>query len=144
LGSASSLNRDPTVQYYQHRVLVSFIFFAILATSCATSPIIHIVVSFTIAIMADQSTSAAAPPNTSAAAQPDEDLDNSIEGDIDMAGAEVKPAEDGPVVSELDPAAVPERVVPTKKDTSLREFLGKMDDYAPIVRATIRIAFELC
>ena len=31
------------------------------------------------------------------------------------------------------PAGIPEARLPTKKDTSLREFLGKMDDYAPIV-----------
>lgn len=31
------------------------------------------------------------------------------------------------------PAAIPESRMPTKKDTSLREFLSKMDDYAPIV-----------
>lgn len=30
---------------------------------------------------------------------------------------------------------IPESRMPTKKDTSLREFLSKMDDYAPIVRS---------
>lgn len=42
-------------------------------------------------------------------------------------------AEEGPVASapEIDQlAAAPP---PTKKETSLREFLGKMDEYAPIV-----------
>ena len=34
------------------------------------------------------------------------------------------------------PPTLPEAQLPTKKDTSLREFLGKMDDYAPIVRPT--------
>jgi len=29
---------------------------------------------------------------------------------------------------------IPEPRLPTRKDTSLKEFLNKMDDYAPIVR----------
>lgn len=36
---------------------------------------------------------------------------------------------------EADAAAPPpEPKMPTRKDASLKEFLGKMDDYAPIVR----------
>jgi transcription initiation factor TFIID subunit 10 len=36
---------------------------------------------------------------------------------------------------EVDPVApAPEPKLPTRKDASLKEFLGKMDDYAPIVR----------
>ena len=31
-------------------------------------------------------------------------------------------------------APVPESKLPTRKDASLKEFLNKMDDYAPIVR----------
>ena len=35
----------------------------------------------------------------------------------------------------VDPLApAPEPKLPTRKDTSLKEFLSKMDDYAPIVR----------
>lgn len=35
---------------------------------------------------------------------------------------------------EQDPVApAPEPKVPTRKDASLKEFLSKMDDYAPIV-----------
>ena len=35
---------------------------------------------------------------------------------------------------EVDPVApAPEPKLPTRKDASLKEFLGKMDDYAPIV-----------
>jgi transcription initiation factor TFIID subunit 10 len=30
--------------------------------------------------------------------------------------------------------AIPESRLPTRKDTSLKELLNKMDDYAPIVR----------
>ena len=41
--------------------------------------------------------------------------------------------------SVLDPTAVvPEPRVPAKKDTTLREFMSKMDDYAPIVRCCSR------
>lgn len=32
----------------------------------------------------------------------------------------------------------PEPKLPTRKDASLKEFLGKMDDYAPIVRRAIQ------
>lgn len=35
----------------------------------------------------------------------------------------------------VDPVApAPEPKLPTRKDASLKEFLAKMDDYAPIVR----------
>lgn len=37
---------------------------------------------------------------------------------------------------EVDPVApAPEPKLPTRKDASLKEFLAKMDDYAPIVRS---------
>jgi transcription initiation factor TFIID subunit 10 len=36
---------------------------------------------------------------------------------------------------DVDPLApAPEPKLPTRKDASLKEFLSKMDDYAPIVR----------
>jgi transcription initiation factor TFIID subunit 10 len=35
------------------------------------------------------------------------------------------------------PAAAPESRLPTRKDASLKEFLNKMDDYAPIVRTAM-------
>ncbi|KAJ5690330.1 hypothetical protein N7462_004722 [Penicillium macrosclerotiorum] len=61
------------------------------------------------------------------------DLDASIEQDIDMTAEQTAAsagAEDG-AAPEVDPmAAVPP---PSKKETSLREFLGKIDDYAPII-----------
>lgn len=43
----------------------------------------------------------------------------------------------------LMPGAPPasELRIPTKKDASLREFLSKMDDYAPIVRANTSLNF---
>lgn len=34
-------------------------------------------------------------------------------------------------------APVPESKLPTRKDASLKEFLNKMDDYAPIVRRSL-------
>lgn len=36
-------------------------------------------------------------------------------------------------VPEARAPAIPESRLPSRKDTSLREFLNKMDDYAPIV-----------
>jgi hypothetical protein len=33
------------------------------------------------------------------------------------------------------PAPLPEGKMPTRKDASLKDFLAKMDDYAPIVRS---------
>jgi transcription initiation factor TFIID subunit 10 len=39
---------------------------------------------------------------------------------------------------EVDPLApAPEPKLPTRKDASLKEFLAKMDDYAPIVSESI-------
>ncbi|KAI9803416.1 MAG: hypothetical protein M1833_000935 [Piccolia ochrophora] len=75
--------------------------------------------------------------------EPDAELDPSIEADIDISN-ETKPdvmALDGvdddnaAAGAEADPVA-PTTVdarLPTKKDSTLREFLGKMDDYAPII-----------
>jgi transcription initiation factor TFIID subunit 10 len=68
------------------------------------------------------------------AIKPEPDLDASIEQDIDMsadqtgAGAEESA---GALATEVDQLA--ESAQPSKKETSLREFLGKMDEYAPIV-----------
>jgi len=58
-----------------------------------------------------------------------------------MAGAEKPNAvnfdgsgDAGPTGPDIDPAAAAaDPRLPTKKDASLREFLGKMDDYAPII-----------
>ena len=73
--------------------------------------------------------------------EPDEELDASIQADIDMGGAGNTNAmsfdgagDVGPVGPDVDPAAsAADPRLPIKKDASLREFLGKMDDYAPIV-----------
>ncbi|KAJ5098370.1 hypothetical protein N7532_005371 [Penicillium argentinense] len=65
---------------------------------------------------------------TDPAVKPEPDIDASIEQDIDMNAEPSQPAADDnvPVPAEVDPTP------PSKKETSLREFLGKMDDYAPI------------
>jgi len=40
----------------------------------------------------------------------------------------------------VDPlATAPEPKLPTRKDASLKEFLSKMDDYAPIVSSGWRV-----
>ena len=74
------------------------------------------------------------PPETDSAIKPDPDIDASIEQDIDMnadqAAAGANPDEGA--AAALDPLAA--EPPPSKKETSLREFLGKMDEYAPIVR----------
>lgn len=59
------------------------------------------------------------------------DLDVSIEKDVDMNTENQTEANANTTAPGQDPMApAPE---PSKKETSLREFLGKMDDYAPIV-----------
>lgn len=73
-------------------------------------------------------------PTTDSAVKPEPDLDASIEQDIDMNAEQTQATGDdnAPLPTDDDPmAAAPQ---PSKKETSLREFLGKMDDYAPIVR----------
>lgn len=41
-------------------------------------------------------------------------------------------------------APAPEPRLPTRKDTSLKEFLNKMDDYAPIVRRRGPLPVRAC
>lgn len=68
--------------------------------------------------------------------KPEPDIDASIEQDIDMSAEQTAQGANpddnaGALAAEVDPiTAAP---TPSKKETSLREFLGKMDDYAPIV-----------
>jgi transcription initiation factor TFIID subunit 10 len=75
----------------------------------------------------------------------DEDMDASIETEIipetqvadsmNMDGAnEPDPQASGSTVADIPVAQ--EARIPAKKDANLREFLGKMDDYAPIVCLT--------
>ena len=79
-----------------------------------------------------------APDTADSIIKPDPDIDASIEKDIDMnaesnaSAANPGDSASGALPTEVDTlaAAAPP---PTKKETSLREFLDKMDDYAPIV-----------
>ena len=67
----------------------------------------------------------------------EEELDPAIEADIDMTEANPNASVDfgGDATQDIDPVAPAAEIrVPTKKDASLREFLGKMDEFAPIVR----------
>jgi len=83
------------------------------------------------------------PSQQASPSRPDqeEDIDASIEADIDMSGtSQPNPASldgSGGVDSsgaEVDPVApAPDPRVPTRKDATLREFLSKMDDYSPII-----------
>ncbi|KAI9866878.1 MAG: hypothetical protein M1813_000820 [Trichoglossum hirsutum] len=81
------------------------------------------------------------PSETVPGAEPDDELDASIQADIDMTGTgnsntmSLDGAGDGgPPGPSVDPAAAAaDPRLPTKKDANLREFLGKMDDYAPII-----------
>jgi transcription initiation factor TFIID subunit 10 len=67
--------------------------------------------------------------------QDEEELDTTVEADVDMTEANPN-ANDfgGDGTQDIDPVAPAAEIrVPTKKDASLREFLGKMDEFAPIV-----------
>lgn len=57
-------------------------------------------------------------------------MDTELDPEIDMS---IDPAPPDPENVSLEAEAVPEAREPTKKDISLRDFLSKMDDYAPIV-----------
>ena len=67
------------------------------------------------------------PPSETENIKTEPDLDASIEQDVEM-NPDPQNTEDAPGIDPMAPAPQP-----SKKETSLREFLGKMDDYAPIV-----------
>ena len=70
-------------------------------------------------------------PKPPTSAQPnDTTLDADIDPEIDMS---IDPAPPDHENAEMEETAIPEPREATKKDISLKEFLGKMDDYAPIV-----------
>lgn len=83
-----------------------------------------------------------------------EDIDASVEHDIDMAGTDTNnnTGENGNATANPSAAAtagglpvdpVAPAPPPTKKETSLREFLGKMDEYAPIVSITFPPSYSV-
>jgi transcription initiation factor TFIID subunit 10 len=65
------------------------------------------------------------PPSEENIIKTEPDLDASIEQDVEMNPVQ---EEQAPGIDPIAPAPQP-----SKKETSLREFLSKMDDYAPIV-----------
>jgi hypothetical protein len=68
------------------------------------------------------------PPPSEDNIKTEPDLDTSIEQDVEMNPDQ---PDEGPALDPMAPAPTP-----SKKETSLREFLGKMDDYAPIVSSS--------
>ena len=80
--------------------------------------------------MASPPASAPSPP-----ALPDDTMDSTTDLDLDLDMA-LDGAADLKSDENLD-ATIPEPREPTKKDISLREFVSKMDDYAPIVRSQL-------
>ncbi|KAJ5875804.1 Transcription initiation factor TFIID 23-30kDa subunit [Penicillium soppii] len=84
--------------------------------------------------MTDSQTSQPPQPPQNGSEKPSEetiktepDLDASIEQDVEM-NPDPQNTDDAPGIDPMAPAPTP-----SKKETSLREFLGKMDDYAPII-----------
>lgn len=73
------------------------------------------------------------------------DFEASVEVDLNMdenpapSAMNLDGANDAPAESRLPTL---ETRIPAKKDASLREFLSKMDDYAPIVRAGASLALH--
>ena len=87
------------------------------------------------------SDSASQPPDTKM--EVTDDLDQSVENEInqDVTQADamnLDGANDDALTANglPDAAATFEQRIPAKKDATLRELLGKMDEYAPIVSAT--------
>ena len=77
------------------------------------------------------------PPALDIDAALDPTTDLGVDVDLDMAldgAADPKPEDP------LD-APIPEPREPTKKDISLRDFVSKMDDYAPIVPLPLPLAY---
>lgn len=60
-------------------------------------------------------------------AQSNDSIDQTLDADMDMV-IDSAPQPEDPLVE-----APPEPRLPARKDISLRDFLSKMDDYAPIV-----------
>lgn len=75
------------------------------------------------------------PPHTEMAANPPAENPETMTAPAAAAPNGTQPTgEPAGATSNAAVAPVPEPRLPTRKDTSLKEFLNKMDDYAPIVR----------
>lgn len=88
----------------------------------------------------NMSDSTSQPPDTKMEAT--DDLDQSVENEINHEATQADAmnldgaTDDAPAANGLAEAPTAfEQRIPAKKDATLREFLGKMDDYAPIVSA---------
>ena len=79
--------------------------------------------------MASPTSNPTTAPNPSTTEPPPLTDDAELDPEIDMAIDPAPPEPENPVLEE----ALPEPREATRKDISLRDFLGKMDDYAPIV-----------
>lgn len=102
----------------------------------ATPP--HVTHLYIAAGYANMSDSTSQPPDTKM--EVTEDLDPSVENEINHDATQPDAMnldganDDAPVLNGAAEApTVFEQRIPAKKDATLREFLGKMDDYAPIV-----------
>lgn len=81
-----------------------------------------------------------------------DELDATVEDEIVPDATQAGPAgldgandTEAPVVNgTADAAAAFEARIPVKKDATLREFLGKMDEYAPIVRTAAAVSDPWC
>jgi hypothetical protein len=87
------------------------------------------------------SDSATQPPDTNM--ELNEELDPAVEEEINHDATQVDnmnldgPADGEPAVNGVANVPSTEARIPAKKDATLREFLGKMDEYAPIVCLSI-------
>lgn len=93
----------------------------------------------------NMSDSTSQPPDTKM--EVNEDLDQSVENEINHDATQADAMnidganDDAPVANGVPEAATAfEQRIPAKKDATLREFLGKMDEYAPIVSACLHFS----
>lgn len=90
--------------------------------------------------MEDSDLSATQEPNSSNTLDPTQSLestDPTLDPDIDMAfDTNPESLNQEPSNPAAEPPNPPPRD-PTRKDISLRDFLSKMDEYAPIVRLSV-------
>lgn len=93
------------------------------------------------------------PPPTDTNVNMTDELDASIEADNNADADATQPeamnldgANDVDAATQNGIADVPpslEARIPAKKDATLREFLGKMDDYAPIVCSRVQVRLPI-